>query len=78
MLRIGIIDDSLPSKYVNSLYFSFTTVISIGYGDIVSTNLLERVISILAMIVGAGLYAFNLNDISRIVSNFHELANDYK
>lgn len=53
-------------------------MVTTGYGDIKGTNIYERVTLILIMLVSAGLYAFNLNEISRIVSNFNYLADSYK
>jgi hypothetical protein len=49
-------------------------MVTIGYGDIKGTNTNERMLSILLMLIGAGLYAFNLNDISHIVGNYNLLA----
>jgi Ion channel len=53
-------------------------MVTIGYGDIKGVNGEERLCTIVIMVIGAGLYAFNLNDISRIVGNYNTLANQYK
>lgn len=62
-------------QYISALYFSLTTIITIGYGDIRGATTSERICTIVMMVVGAGLYAFNLNDISHIVGNYNILAN---
>jgi hypothetical protein len=49
-------------------------MVTIGYGDIKGCNTLERLLSIIIMLIGAGLYAYNLNDISHIVGNYNLLA----
>jgi hypothetical protein len=53
-------------------------MVTIGYGDINSKNIYESMVSIFLMIIGAGMYAFNLNDISRIVGDYHLEAKKYK
>jgi hypothetical protein len=65
-------------KYINALYFALTTMVTIGYGDIKGVTTAERICTIAMMVIGAGLYAFNLNDISHIVGNYNMLANQYK
>ena len=50
-------------------------MVTIGYGDIKGTTTNERICTIGVMLIGAGLYAFNLNEISHIVGNYNILAN---
>jgi hypothetical protein len=51
---------------------------SVGYGDFhpITTN--ERVVSIVAMLISSGIYAYIIGDIGRIVSNFNMLAAHYR
>jgi voltage-gated potassium channel len=56
-LTIDIVDASLIEKYVNSLYWALTTMATVGYGDIRGASTPERLCNILAMLIGAGLYA---------------------
>lgn len=53
-------------------------MVTIGYGDIRGITTPERICTIAMMVIGAGLYAFNLNDISHIVGHYNELATQYK
>lgn len=56
------------SKYVTALYWSFMTMTTVGYGDIHARTMLEKSVSIVAMLVGGfvfGLMIGSLSDISR-------------
>lgn len=44
------------SKYIASLYWTFATLFTIGYGDIIATNEGERVFSIIVMLLGSVLF----------------------
>jgi hypothetical protein len=42
--------------YITSLYWAYTTMLTVGYGDIVACNNTEYIYSILWMFLGAGIY----------------------
>lgn len=71
---IGLEDSNSVEQYVNAMYYALTTMVTIGYGDIKGHNTNERLCTILVMVIGAGLYAFNINEISHIVGNYNLLA----
>jgi len=53
------------------MYWAFTTLVSLGYGDISALNTDERLICMLAMITFSWVYAFTLSEISKIVSEYN-------
>ena len=56
------------TKYVTALYWSFMTMTTVGYGDIHARTILEKGVSIVAMLAGGfvfGLMIGSLSDISR-------------
>jgi potassium voltage-gated channel Eag-related subfamily H protein 7 len=56
--------------YIVSLYWAVTTISTIGYGDAANPNTTaERIMGILCMIVGSGLYAYVLGAICAIVGS---------
>ncbi len=40
--NIGAQNSDWSERYINSLYFSFTTMITVGFGDIVPKTKLEK------------------------------------
>lgn len=54
--------------YVMALYWAFTMMTTVGFGDIVPITLIERVYSILAMVLSAGIYAYVIASMSALVS----------
>lgn len=57
-------DKSTTTKYLLSLYFVFTTMTTVGFGDIVATNDLEMGICILLMIIGAAIFGYIAGSVS--------------
>lgn len=57
------ISDSL-SLYVTSFYFCLTTLLSVGYGDIIPTNIIERLFVVFMMTVFCFFYSFLVTLIS--------------
>ena len=49
-------DKTVASRYLASMYFVFTTMSTIGYGEIAANNVAERLIAIVIMIIGASFF----------------------
>jgi hypothetical protein len=69
IMRCGYIDADTGAKYLASLYWSVTTLTTIGYGDIVPFTNLEKSITILWMMFGVGFYSFTIGSLSSVLSN---------
>lgn len=52
-IEFGVSDATVQTQYIASLYWTFTTMLTVGYGDIHATNTGERLYSALTMIFGA-------------------------
>jgi len=55
---------------VTSFYFTVTTVLTVGYGDICAFSLGEKVFCILLMVVGVISFSFSTGAISSIISSY--------
>lgn len=60
--------DSIERQYVASVYWAAATAMSVGYGDIFATTDLERMYSIIALLVGAGLFGYIISSVSTMIT----------
>ena len=74
----GLKDSSILEQYVTCLYWAFTTICTVGYGDYhpVTTN--ERIAVILCMLISSGMFSYIIGDIGRLVRNFNFLSAQFK
>jgi CRP-like cAMP-binding protein len=63
--------------YLSSLYFHWTTIFTIGYGDIISTNSDERLYNCLLLIVGVVIYSYTVSQLGNIVSTKDNITNKH-
>ncbi|KAL4467448.1 hypothetical protein ABPG72_000658 [Tetrahymena utriculariae] len=62
--------NSWVEYYITGLYFAIITMITIGYGDIVPVTIYEKIFVMGMTLVSCGVFAYSLNTISRIISEF--------
>ncbi len=77
LIKARIIDSDNISIYISSVYFLWTTIFTIGYGDILSANTLERLINIFLMFVGVLIYSFAVSALGTIVSGYDKSTERY-
>ncbi|EAR82922.2 cation channel family protein (macronuclear) [Tetrahymena thermophila SB210] len=70
--------DSWLKIYIFSLYFSVTTMTTVGFGDITPKNGHEAVIVIISMIIACGVFAYTFNLIGSIVSEMNRRQEEFK
>ena len=63
-------DDSNNTNYIAGFYFSLTTIITVGYGDVTAVSYNERLYSIVLMILGVCLYSCVLSILSSLFEDF--------
>merc|ERR1712166_1472572 len=59
-------------KYIACLYWALTTMTTIGYGDIIPKTTIERVMTIVCMIVGAFTFAYGLTNVCTLLFNHNK------
>ena len=69
MKYYGIADADWEIKYISALYFSITTMITIGYGDIHSQSSPEMIFSVFAMIFASAVFGYSMSSIMIIIEN---------
>ena len=63
------INNSALHDYVISLYWSTTTMTTVGYGDITPYNDRDKILAIIAMIVGTLLYGYILGAVAATLTS---------
>lgn len=64
--EINVKPDSKFDQYIASLYWAFTTMTTVGYGDIHPRSDRERVYAIVAMIFGATMFGYIIGSIAAL------------
>lgn len=62
-------DMDISSKYVKSLYWTITTLTTIGYGDITPAGNAQTIYAMAIELIGAGMYGFIIGNIATLISN---------
>ena len=57
------------TTYIKALYWTITTLTTIGYGDITPQNDPQRIFTMAVMIIGAGMYGYIIGNISNLLAN---------
>merc|ERR1719313_216874 len=67
-LGSGADTDTNGKRYAVTLYWVFTTMTTVGYGDITPTNDLERIYAVVVMIFGATVFGYIIGSIAELSS----------
>jgi CRP-like cAMP-binding protein len=68
-VKEGIANATPSAQYVRSLYWTITTMTTVGYGDITPSTTIEYWVSIVVMLMGASMYAFIIGTVASLFSN---------
>jgi L-rhamnose isomerase len=60
------------SLYNAAFYFTVTTIVTVGYGDITAKNLGERIFCIFLMFFGVFTFSFGTGIIASIISSYDQ------
>jgi len=68
---MDIEDSSHTRQYVTSLYWAFTTMTTVGYGDVSPISPAERIYTMGSMLVGCIIFAYTIGSISTLVASYN-------
>ena len=63
--------DNTGNTYFRALYWTVTTLTSVGYGDIIPRTDVETLYAILVMAAGVGMFGYVIGNIAHIITNMH-------
>jgi hypothetical protein len=63
----GITDMSEGELYMTSFYFTITTIVTVGYGDITAISVIEKIVAVLLMITGVIAFSFATGTLASII-----------
>ena len=66
---VDIDDDDVNSKYIASLYWAFTTMTTVGYGDVTPQNDAERIYCTVIMVMGATIFGYIVGSVGALAIN---------
>ena len=55
--------------YVTSFYFTVTTIVTVGYGDITPVSIIEKILCIFLMITGVIGFSFVTGSLASLIQN---------
>ena len=70
--RRDLLDASPSERYINSLYWAVTTMLTVGYGDITPASVPELWTAVVAMLLACGVFAFSFNTIGTILNDISQ------
>ncbi|HAN74275.1 MAG TPA: cyclic nucleotide-binding protein [Planktothrix sp. UBA10369] len=70
--------ENTTTQYLHSLYWSITTLTTVGYGDITPQNNIELIFTFIVMFLGVSLYAFIIGNVAAIISNLDASKNRFR
>jgi len=74
----GIENERWETKYLNALYFSTVTTITVGYGDITPKTTLEKVIVIMMTMTICGVLGYTISSIGDILKELNVGQDKYR
>ena len=74
----GIHDESKSKQYITSLYFSISTIATVGFGDLYPQNYIEMIYCICIILFGAILFSYITATISSVIQHFDYKAKLYR
>lgn len=69
VVRYRLTESSTGKQYLSSIYFSITTLVTVGYGDVLPVTSTEQIVVIFWMIIGVGFYSFTVGSLSSFLSS---------
>lgn len=68
----------LTIRYISSVYYAFTSMTTVGYGDILAINDHERLYAIVVMLFGGMVFGLVVGNVTAVIQNFNPVETHYR
>ena len=75
--KAGLVESDWSIKYIYSVYWACITMMTVGYGDITPQNESEILVCIVSVVLGCGVYAYNISSIGMLLQNLDKENADF-
>jgi len=65
-----LVDSENSDLYVTAFYFTVTTLVTVGYGDITAYSFEEKIFAIFLMLLGVVSFSFATGSIASIITSY--------
>ena len=65
-------------RQITLLYYSFTTLSQVGFGDFYPVNNDERILCAIYMFLGVTIYSFIGNNFAKMIENLRNFENEFE
>lgn len=72
IVKYKIQDSEIGSQYLASFYWTITTLTTVGYGDILPANSIERFFCIFVMLGGVFFYSYTIGTITSVIGQIEK------
>ncbi|XP_076241723.1 potassium voltage-gated channel seizure [Calliopsis andreniformis] len=62
---------SIKSRYITALYFTFSSLTSVGFGNVAPNTDMEKIFTIIVMLIGSLMYASIFGNVSAIIQRLY-------
>ncbi|XP_048479358.1 potassium voltage-gated channel subfamily H member 8 isoform X4 [Plutella xylostella] len=77
-LKVPIVNISHSESYVTALYFTCSSLTSVGFGNVSANTLPEKIFSILTMLIGALMHAVVFGNVTAIIQRMYSRRSMYQ
>jgi len=67
----GFDQDLIGSRYITSIYWAFTTMTTVGYGDVSGNSNSERLFSVCCMLLGVTVFGYIVGSMATVVAKIN-------
>jgi hypothetical protein len=78
LIKSDLVDSDFRTQFVTSIYWAMVTMAGVGYGDVLPITKYERRYAMMVMIITSGIFAYTVNSIGTIVSEYSSSAASYR